>query len=926
MEIARASDLEDGKGPKDLKETEAGGLAVAFSAVAARWPDRPAVRAADGSATYGELDRLAAGVARRLAGAGAPPDRPVLLVAEPGLLLTAAMLGVWRAGRFFVALDPVAPAERNARIAEDSGAEVAISAAGRDAGPSSWMTGAPPRIRLALDGADWLASEDEVPAPRVPAPPAFVDRGTIAALTYTSGSTGKPKGVIQTHGAVLRNAALNRATLGVEPTDRCTLLYPPSVNPALRDLATALLSGAELLPYLVTLEGIETLGPWLAGREITVYSSGVTLFRQLAATLAPGSTLPSIRRVRLGGEAVGRREIELFRRVFLPGTRLVFGLGTTETGTITTCSYGHDEPLPPVVPLGRPAPDVELELLDPAGDPVAPGEIGEVSASGDELFARYWRDSDFEPSAKGAPGRRSFRTGDLARRAPDGTLEHHGRAGARIKIRGLRIDLAEVERALADLPGVADAAVSAVPGGAGSAAIPGRSGDPGDDPELIAYLVASRALPPSRAELRHALSERLPQAMVPFRFKLVERLPMTANGKLDRRALAALPGRELILERALDYPRDPIETRLAALWCELLDLEVVGIDESFFDLGGDSRAAVSLFSAIERRFGTALPLALLFSAQTVRALAVHLREGVRRDALVPVLTFGREDPAGAPLLFCVPAVDGYAFVYRPLAAELSARLALKVLQFPGLDGESAPLDTVEALAEALIERMREVQPNGPYHLLGHSYGGLVAYEMARRLVAHGQAVPLLLMFDSHTPDAVPWVARRLRDAELLVLAARRIWRASGGRASAAAAGILQMAQRALRRRVGNTLVEHKIHEVRRVSMAARGRYRFGAPADLPKTAVWLFRAAPGPGSARLWCRWVARDNGWARRLSGPIEIFDVPGDHIQMLNPPFVAGLAATLLRSLGPAATTAPPGAAEVAAKQGAPSDPSRS
>ncbi len=863
-----------------------GGLAAAFSAVAARWPERPAVRAADGCATYGELDRLAVGVARRLAAARSPADRPVLLVAEPGLLLTAAMLGVWRAGRFFVALDPIAPAGRNARIAEDAEAEVVIAAEAAGA----------PRTHLALDAADWLASAAEGSEP--PVPPAPLGRGTIAALTYTSGSTGRPKGVIQTHGAVLRNAALNRAALGVEPGDRCTLLYPPSVNPALRDLATALLSGAELLPYLVTLEGIETLGPWLAGREITVYSSGVTLFRQLAATLAPDATLPSVRRVRLGGEAVGRREIERFRRLFRPGARLVFGLGTTETGTLTTCSYGHDEPLPATVPLGRPAEGVEFALLDAAGEHVAPGEIGEVSASGADLWAGYWREP--EGALPAGAGPRSFRTGDLARRCADGSLEHHGRAGALVKIRGLRIDLAEVERALTELPGVTDAAVVAV-----------ERESAEEEPELNAYLVATAGLPLSRSELRRALAERLPQPMVPARFRRLDRLPMTANGKLDRNALAASPGRDLFSERTLTYPRDPIETRLVALWCEVLGQEIVGIDESFFDLGGDSRTAVRLFGAIEQRFGVALPLALLFSAQTVRGLAGHLREGVRREALVAVLDFDRESGKGeedvGPLLFCIPAVDGYAFVYRPLALELSGGLPLRVLQFPGLDGASAPLESVEALAEALIERMRAVQPAGPYHLLGHSYGGLVAFEMTRRLIARGEAVPLLAMCDSHTPDAVPWAARRLRDAELALLAARRIWRASGGRPLATIQGLVHMARRAWKRRVGNTLVEHEIHEVRRVSMAARSRYRFGAPAAaLPGTAVWLLRAAPGPGSARLWCRWGPRDNGWGRRIAGPLRIEDVRGDHIQMLNPPFVATLADVLKEAL-PAALPAP-------------------
>ncbi|MEP7012762.1 MAG: non-ribosomal peptide synthetase [Acidobacteriota bacterium] len=883
MSIARALDPKDGNDSKDPRDEEAGGLAVAFSAAAARWPDRPAVCAADGSATYAELDRLAAGVARRLIEAGAPADRPVLLIAEPGLRLTAAMLGAWRAGRFFVALDPVAPAERNARIVEDSEAHVAIAAPGRE-----WGQGHPaPPIRLDLDPAGWLEAASDGPL----LPPASVDRATIAALTYTSGSTGRPKGVVQTHGAVLRNAALNREALGIEPTDRCTLLYPPSVNPALRDLASALLSGAELLPYLVTTEGIDSLGAWLAERRITVYSSGVTLFRQLAATLPTGQAFDSIRRVRLGGEAVGRREIEQFRRVFRPGARLVFGLGTTETGTVTICSYGHDEPLPSLVPLGRPAAGVEIQLLDAAGAPVAPGEVGEVEVSGTEVAQGYWRDPKSTEGAAG--GRPSFRTGDLARRAADGTFEHLGRVGARIKIRGLRIDLAEVERALADLPGVADAAVAVIDDAAQNAS--GESAEP----QLIAYLVTAGGLPLSRADLRRALAERLPQPMVPTRFRVVERLPMTANGKLDRRSLATLAGRELIAERTFAYPRDPVETRLAALWCEVLGQETVGIDESFFDLGGNSRAAVSLFTAIERRFGTALPLSLLFSAQTVSALAEHLREGVRRDALLPVLSLGHQGTAERPLLFCIPAVDGYAFVYRPLAAELREVLPLRVLQFPGLDGSRAPLATVEDLAEALIGRMRAVQPRGPYFLLGHSYGGLVAYEMARSLAARGEPVALLAMCDSHTPDAVSIAARAVRDVELLALAAQRIWRSSGRRLPTAVRALAHLIQRAARRRIGNTLVEHQIHEVRRVSMAARSRFRFGPPAFLPGTRVVLLRAALGAGTARLWCRLVPRDNGWARRLGGALEIIDVPGDHIQMLNPPHVANLAALLRGAL---------------------------
>ncbi len=872
-------------------------VAAAFSAVAARQPERPAVRAADGSASYGDLDRLAAGVAAHLAAAEAPFDRPVLLVAEPGLRLTAAMLGVWRAGRFFVALDPVAPVGRNARIADDAAAEVMIAGTGIETAPllreleSGGARGKAIRVHIPLEPGEWLAAvggrEASLPAPT------RTERTSIAALTFTSGSTGLPKGVVQTHGAVLRNVAINRTALRVGPTDRCTLLYPPSVNPALRDLGTALLSGAEVLPHLVTREGVEALGAWIAREGLTIYSSGVTLFRQLAASLSTETRFPEVRGVRLGGEPIGRREIETFRRLFAPPARLVFGLGTTETGTVTTCAYGYDEPLPRAVVLGRPAEGVKIELLDAAGAPVPPGTVGEIAVSGTDVISAYW---------DGTQGRESeiahrpavYRTGDLARHGAEG-LEYLGRADSQVKIRGLRIDFAEVERALGEVPGVAEAAVSvvdAVPRG-------GSDASETDDPILTAYLVAANGASLTHAGLRRELAEVLPQPMVPARFRVVERLPMTANGKLDRRALPALVSRELPAERLLTYPRDPIETRLSALWCEVLGLDLVGIDESFFDLGGDSRAAVALFSEIEKRFGTALPLSRVFSAQTVRAQAEHLREGVRRDAASPFLSLDVRRSEGRPRLFCIPAVDGYAFVYRPLAAELAGSISLTVLQFPGLDGDGDPLPTVEALADALIGRLRGAQPRGPYLLLGHSYGGLVAYEMTRRLIAAGEKVPLLVMCDSHTPDAVPFAARGVRAVESLALAARRIWRSSGGRPIAALRAIVHMARRAFKRRGGKSLVEHEIHRVRRVSTAARRRFQFGPPIEGGGTSVWLLRANPGAGSARLWNRLVARDNGWSRRLSGPLTIADVPGDHIQMLNPPNVGTLARLLVAAL---------------------------
>ena len=851
-------------------------------------PERPAVSAPDGRATYAELDRLATGVARLVLEAAAPADVPVLIDLEAGLLLVAAQLGVWRAGRFFVALYSTAPPERNATIVADAGAVLAL--VGRNRG---------------LRRSRGCASEVVLDRGRIEA----AARGTalpeaepgLAALTYTSGSTGRPKGVVQTHASVLRNVALTRAALGLGPGDRVPWLYPPSVNPAMRELLTALFSGAEVLPYKVTTEGVAGLGGWLRRTGATVYSSGVTLFRQLAASTPPGATFPAVRRVKLGGESVTRAEIELFRRLFAPPARLYFGLGTTETGTVTTCFFDHDAPLPAGVPLGRPAPDLELAVLDEDGRELATGEIGELAITGAGLAAGYWRDPELTARAfvsqPERPGVVCYRTGDRVRRRPDGELEHHGRRGSQVKIRGLRMELAEVESVLAALPGVAAAAVRV------------ELGD--GDARLAAFVVpALRAGDLDRAELRRGLAERLPLAMVPDRFLVVPSLPSTPNGKLDRRALAGLAGRELPAERRLVYPRDPIETRLAALWCEVLGLELVGIDEPFFDLGGDSSRAVELFRQIEERFGEALPVALVFEAPTVRLQAERLRDGLARAALTPIVRLGRAD-AQTPPLFCVPAVDGYAFVYRPLAAELAEDWNVEVLQFPGLDGTTEPLGSVEELAAELIRRMRVRQAVGPFSLLGHSFGGLVAYEMARQLTASGERVTFLGLVDSHTPDADRWLARAVRDLELLTLGTARVWREAGRqgfeRLVTTARTLAHMAFRGYRRRLGGSLVAHTIHHVRQVSSAARRHYRFGPPWDSSGTRTVLFRATPPPGTPRHWTRLVDRSNGWSRHFATLLEVRAVPGDHIQMLNPPHVATLAGELRALLPPRVAPSP-------------------
>lgn len=857
-----------------------GSTAACWSRVAGQGPDTPAVRASDGNWTRGELDEAARIIAGALQQSGRDPDLPVALLLEPGARLVAAMLGVLAAGRFFVALDPDSPGGRNDVIAEDSGAALVVTTAAARAQAEA----------LGFGGAEILDVEallaGAVHGVTLPQPEGGLDRPV--ALTYTSGSTGRPKGVVQTNASLLHNVGVTRWALGIEPQDRCTLLYPASVNPALRDIFTALLSGAVLCIYPVAARGLAGLAAWIREEKLTVFCSGVTVFHRFDAGLAEGEGFPDVKAVKLGGEPVGRREVEAFRRRFSPPARLYSGLGTTETGTVTVSFADHRGDLPSGIVLGHPAPDTVIRLAGDHDGRLSPGASGEVVVESRFLSSGYWRQPEltraaFEP---GEDGTRRYRTGDVARVRSDGSLEHLGRADAQIKLDGIRIEVAEVEAALAGAGGVEDVAVALDPGTGGSSG-------------LTAYLVGKPGVLLDWEAIRNELYRSLPRAMVPRRAVLVRELPLTPNGKLDRASLPGLAGRELSSGRKLTYPRDPIETRLAALWCEVLSHGMIGIEENFFDLGGDSLRAVELFAEIEARFGISLPLATIFESATVASQAALLRDGLVERGTASVVTLAA-DGSGAPV-FCVPAVDGYAFVYRPLAELLGEHHAVHVLQFPGLDGITPPLSTVEEMAGELIRRMRLVQPSGPYQLLGHSFGGMVAYEMTRQLQAAAERVGLLVLVDSHVPRSIPLFARALRDVEKGVLGLRTIWRECAadlgwlGRALASIRVLAHMAVRGYTRRLRNTMVEHTIHEVRRVATAARLRYRFGQPLEVRGGRVLLLRAAPQKGAPRLWCRFIDARNGWGPRMATRIEAHDIPGDHIQMLAKPGVEAVAALL-------------------------------
>src|ERR1051325_10054788 len=443
----------------------------------------------------------------------------------------------------------------------------------------------------------------------------------------------------------------------------------------------------------------------------------------------------SVRVVNLAGEPLPQRLVEaLYER----GIERVYDLyGPTEATTYSTYALrGAGER----ATIGRPIANTQVYLLDRRLEPVPVGVAGELYLGGAGLARGYLQRPEltaekFIANPYGGAGTRLYRTGDEARYQRDGQLEYLGRGDQQVKVRGYRIELGEIETAINEHPFIGDAVVTVHEG------------------RLTAYVVRS---PQARVDatnlakiLREFLNSKLPEYMTPAFFLELDRLPRTPSGKLDRKAL---PAPQILLQQLSKdrvAPRDKIEEQLASLWAKVLKLKAVGITDNFFELGGDSLLAARLFAQIHNRVGMNLPLATLFVSPTVEQLANTLREdgaGERWSSLFPIQPHGSKPP-----LFCVHAAGANVLIYRPMARHLGDDQPVYALQAQGLDGRSKPSKHVEEMAAHYVKEIRAFQPDGPYYLLGASFGGLVLYEMAHQLLAQGQEVAFLGMLNTNCP-------------------------------------------------------------------------------------------------------------------------------------------------------------------------------
>ncbi|MFI6478539.1 AMP-binding protein [Nonomuraea sp. NPDC050663] len=563
------------RGDPDHQPWDAATIHGRFWQVAGAHPGRVAVIGRDESLTYAELGARARAVAAAVRGA-----KRVAILLDHGPGLMAAILGALSAGALYVPLDPRYPARRLEQMAELAEPDAVVVSPGHRDLAARLAPGVP----------------HVVPGPDAALTPVEVDPDEPAYILFTSGSTGRPKGVVQTHRNALFQVRTHSTNLRIGPGDRVSVLSSFSFDMAVTDGFSALLNGGAAVAVDLHRDGLNGLAALLGEHGVTIYHSTPTVYRYLLDSLAPDQRLDSVRAVVLGGEEVVRHDLERFVRHFPGFAVFVNGYGATEISfavqnhlTVADIQAGRSVGAG-VVPIGLPLEGAEVDLR--GGDGVA--EIVIRSAH----LASYWRVDD--PRFGVDPdGVRHYRTGDVARRLPDGRLLYLGRADRQVKIRGNRVELGEVEAALAALPEVARAAVAV------------------KDGTLVAYVNGEHADP---LAVRQALGEVLPDFMVPARVVRVDAFPMTPTGKIDTAALPA----PVAVEDDATAPADGLGGMIAAAWSAVLGLPGVGAATNFFDLGGDSLAMGRVQRRLEEVLGRRVPLTTLYAFPTVSSLAAHL--------------------------------------------------------------------------------------------------------------------------------------------------------------------------------------------------------------------------------------------------------------------------------------------------------------
>ncbi|MFD2570936.1 amino acid adenylation domain-containing protein [Spirosoma soli] len=695
-----------------------------FTETARAFPDNIAVRFGKATLTYQALNEKANQLARLLVAKGVQPGDRIGLAAERSLELMVSLLAVMKTGAAYIPVDPQHPAERIEFILADASCQILLTSANFKN-----------RISLALEEIvleEIWPSLDQYATADLNVPTSGDD---LIYVLYTSGTTGKPKGVQTKHNGVVNVLLSVQKRPGLLPADKTVTLATISFDLATVEIYLPLLTGAELvfvdntvsrngqaLADLLRTEGISFLQTTPATLRM-LWEAGWRGDKQLTV-ISCAEALP----------------MDLAHKLMASCKSLWNFYGPTETTIYATGT--QILPTDELITIGKPIDNTQVFIVDEQLQSLAEGQAGEICIAGVGLARGYLNQPgltaekfiDFvTPDGRQV---KLYRSGDLGQFESGGNIRYLGRIDQQVKIRGHRIEVAEIEHNLLKQAGVKNAVVIA------------REDTPGDQ-RLVAYLVPDRYISDEEEQIktwRTGIRRMLPEYMIPNNFVLLAELPVTANGKTDKKALPKPGSRAVAVEARSTQPQTKEEIQLASIWMDVFGLSTISIDDNFFDIGGHSLIAVQVMNRLEQQTGRRLPLSALFEYPTIRKLAALIQpdKPVKSwKSLVPIKPDGSKEP-----IYIIHGIGLNLLNFSSLATYMDAEQPIYGLQARGLDGTEEPLDKMESIAACYIEEVLEQNPTGPYAIAGYSFGGYVAYEMARQLTAMGKEIKMLAMFDT----------------------------------------------------------------------------------------------------------------------------------------------------------------------------------
>ncbi|MGB8690508.1 MAG: amino acid adenylation domain-containing protein [Microcoleus sp.] len=877
-----------------------------FEVQAEQTPDAVAVVFGEQQLTYQQLNCRANQLAHYLQTLGAGPEVLVGVCFDRSMDAIVSLLAILKAGAAYLPLDPAYPKERLDFMVSDA----QISVVG-ERSRTVLLTQQKLIERLPDCGAKVVcleAAREEIDAQSEKNPASGAKADNLAYIMYTSGSTGKPKGVCIVHRGVVRlvkdtnYASLTAAEVFLQ-------LAPISFDASTLEIWGALLNGAKLAVFPAGSPSLAELGEAIRLYKVTILWLTAGLFHLMVDDRI--EDLKGLRQLLAGGDVLSVPHVQkLLREV--PNCKLINGYGPTENTTFTCCAaIDSDSQISNsvvgersrTVPIGRAIANTQVYILDRHLQPVPIGVPGELYAGGAGLARGYLNRPDLtaerfipnpfinkESGLENAENRsvsslipssnRLYKTGDLARYLPDGNIEYLGRTDNQVKIRGFRIEVGEIEAVLAGNPDIAQVAIAVQLDASGNKC-------------LAAYVVKSPGQILAAGTLRSFLQERLPDYMIPAGFAFLDALPLNPNGKVDRRALASqkwqsssVASKEIIAVA----PRDKFEFQVTKIWEKVLGINSTGIRDNFFEVGGHSLLGARLLAEIEKVFKKKLPLSAIFQSPTVEQLANILRASEWSSPSPSMVVIQSGDDSSSkkhkPPLFCIHVLGRGLEFYRPLMNYMERSQPVLGLSTQIMDEKLAPPNRVEDLAAYYIKEMQTFQPQGPYFLLGVSFGGTVAFEMARQLDAKGEKVALLGLLDTYGPAAfknLPEIKPGQQLTKILQLEPAVFLEKAivnlGGRIEKLTHGYWRNLSK-FYRAIGRPLpiyLENFIHG--ELNNQALRHYVGGV---YPGRAT-LFKAV----ETAILCA-VDRELGWGEVITGGIEIYEIPSDHLGMLKEPHV--------------------------------------